>query len=64
MQMEQDMIIMQEIFRFRQLGIDQNGRCYGQFESTGVRPSFVNRLEASGIKLPANLFQERILQRD
>src|SRR5262249_27181965 len=50
MGMEQDMIIMQEVFRFKQLGIDQNGRSYGQFEATGVRPSFVNRLESSGIK--------------
>ena len=64
MNMEQDMIIMQDIFRFKQLGIDQNGRAYGQFEATGVRPSFVNRLEAAGIKLPSNLFQERVLLRD
>jgi pilus assembly protein CpaF len=64
MGMEQDMIIMQDIFRYRQLGIDQNGRAYGQFEATGVRPSFVNRLEAAGIKLPSNLFQERVLLRD
>ena len=51
--MEQDMIIMQDIFRFKQLGIDQNGRAFGQFEATGVRPTFVNRLEAKGIKLPS-----------
>jgi pilus assembly protein CpaF len=62
--MEQDVIIMQDVFRFKQLGIDQNGRAFGQFESTGVRPSFVSRLESKGIKLPSNLFQERILQRD
>jgi pilus assembly protein CpaF len=55
---------MQDVFRYKQLGIDQNGRAYGQFEATGVRPSFVNRLESAGIKLPANLFQERILLRD
>src|SRR5450631_4122648 len=34
MNMEQDMIIMQEIFRYKQIGIDQNGRTYGQFEAT------------------------------
>jgi pilus assembly protein CpaF len=62
--MEQDVIIMQEIFRFKQLGIDQNGRAYGQFEATGVRPTFVSRLEQAGIKLPTNLFQERVLVRD
>jgi pilus assembly protein CpaF len=64
MNMEQDVIIMQEIFRYKQLGIDQNGRAYGQFEATGVRPTFVSRLEAAGIKLPSNLFQERVLLRD
>jgi pilus assembly protein CpaF len=64
MNMEQDVIIMQDIFRFRQLGIDQNGRTYGQFEATGVRPSFMPRLEAKGIKLPSNMFTERVLLRD
>jgi pilus assembly protein CpaF len=64
MGMEQDMIIMQEVFRFKQLGIDQNGRTFGQFEATGVRPSFMPRLEAKGIKLPTNMFQERILLKD
>jgi pilus assembly protein CpaF len=64
MNMEQDVIIMQDIFRFKQLGIDQNGRAYGQFEATGVRPSFMQRLESSGMKLPTNLFQERVLLRD
>jgi pilus assembly protein CpaF len=64
MNMEQDIIIMQDIFRFKQLGIDQNGRAFGQFEATGVRPSFVHRLESAGIKLPSNLFQERVLLRD
>src|SRR5438045_5695881 len=64
MGMEQDIIVMQEIFRFKQTGIDQNGRATGQFEATGVRPSFVSRIEAAGIKLPSNLFQERVLLRD
>src|SRR5437660_10833594 len=62
--MEQDVIIMQDIFRFKQLGIDQNSRAFGQFEATGVRPTFVPRLESKGIKLPSNLFQERVLLRD
>ncbi|MCS7166992.1 MAG: CpaF family protein [Gemmatales bacterium] len=62
--MEQDIIIMQDIFRYRQLGVDHNGRAFGQFEATGVRPTFMHRLEAAGIRLPANLFQERVLLRD
>jgi pilus assembly protein CpaF len=64
MGMEQDIIVMQEIFRFKQMGIDQNGKAIGQFEATGVRPTFISRIEAAGIKLPSNLFQERVLLRD
>jgi pilus assembly protein CpaF len=64
MNMEQDVIVMQEIFRFRQVGVDQNGRAFGQFEATGVRPTFVSRLEAKGVKLPSNMFSERVLLRD
>lgn len=64
MNMEQDIIILQEIFRYRQVGVDQNSRAYGQFEATGVRPSFVPRLEAKGIKLPSNMFAERVLMKD
>lgn len=62
--MEQDVIIMQDIFKYKQLGIDQNGRSFGQYEATGVRPKFISKLEAAGIRLPTNLFQERILLRD
>jgi pilus assembly protein CpaF len=64
MNMEQDVIIMQEIFRFKQLGVDQNGRAFGQFEATGVRPTFISRLETKGVKLPSNMFTERVLLRD
>ena len=64
MGMEQEIIIMQDVFRYKQIGIDQNGRSFGHFEATGVRPSFMSRLEAAGIKLPSNLFQERVLLRD
>ena len=51
MGMEQDIIVMQEIFRYRQMGIDPNARI-GQFEATGVRPSFVSKIEAAGIVAP------------
>lgn len=59
--MEQETIIMQDIFRFVQDGIDADGRAFGHFEATGVRPSFMPRLEAAGVRLPANLFQSRAL---
>jgi pilus assembly protein CpaF len=59
--MEQDMITLQDIFRFRQTGVDGRGQVRGVFEATGTRPSFMPRLKAAGIEVPANLFEERIL---
>ncbi len=61
--MEQDTVIMQDIFLFVQDGIDENGRAHGHFEATGVRPSFMQRLEQGGVRLPANLFAARTLGR-
>ncbi len=59
--MEQDTVVMQDIFVFVQDGIDETGRAFGHFESTGVRPSFMSRLEQAGIRLPANIFHQRAL---
>ncbi|WP_145230949.1 CpaF family protein [Gimesia algae] len=60
--MEQDTVIMQDIFLFIQDGIDADGRAFGHFEATGVRPAFMDRLEAAGVRLPGNLFANRVLQ--
>ena len=62
--MEQDTIIMQDIFRYEQDGIDENGRAFGQFEATGVRPTFMDRLEAAGVRLPASAFRQRVMLED
>ena len=47
--MEGDTIIMQEIFAFRPIGVDANGRAHGEFIATGIRPSFMDRLEQIGL---------------
>jgi pilus assembly protein CpaF len=62
--MEGDTIIMQEIFAFKQLGVDPNGRAFGEFVATGIRPTFMDRLERSGCVLPADLFRQRVLFKD
>lgn len=59
--MEGDTILMQDLFLFKQEGIDENGRARGYFHATGVRPSFMDQLEGAGVRLPANLFRQRIL---
>src|SRR5271157_4924201 len=62
--MEGDTIIMQEIFAFRQSGVDPNGRAFGEFISTGIRPTFMDRLEYSGYQLSPDIFRQRVLLKD
>ncbi len=59
--MEGEIITLSEIFRFVQRGIDEEGRAYGVFVATGIRPQCLPRLEAAGVPLPPELFQERVL---
>ncbi len=59
--MEQDTIILQDIYRYVQQGVDENGKAFGQFECTGVRPGFMKKLEAAGVRLPASAFRERVI---
>jgi pilus assembly protein CpaF len=62
--MEQDTIVMQDIYRYNQAGIDETGRARGAFEATGVRPTFMSKLEAAGVRLPASAFKQRVMLQD
>jgi pilus assembly protein CpaF len=53
--MEGDVIVMQDIFQFDQTGI-VDGHVQGQLRPTGIRPKFVELLEASNIYLPSDMF--------
>jgi pilus assembly protein CpaF len=55
--MEGDVVTMQEIFLFEKMGITQDGKVIGRFRATGVRPRCCERLKASGIHLPADMFE-------
>ncbi|MES2129183.1 MAG: CpaF family protein [Pseudomonadota bacterium] len=54
--MEGDMIMIQEIFAFKQTGTDPKGAVLGHFCATGVRPRFSERLATFGITVSENLF--------
>ncbi len=53
--MEGDIIVLQDIFVFERLGWE-NGRIVGRLRPTGIRPKFMERLEAAGIYLPPEIF--------
>ncbi len=53
--MEGDVITMTDIFIFEQTGTE-NGRIVGRLRPTGLRPKFMDKIEAAGIHLPPSIF--------
>ncbi len=58
--MEDDVVSMQDVFVFEKQGVSPDGRVLGTLTATGIRPKFADKLAASGISLPANLFEQSI----
>jgi pilus assembly protein CpaF len=54
--LEGDVVVLQDIFNYTQKGLDSNGKVIGKMVATGIRPKFYDRLEASGIHIPASIF--------
>jgi pilus assembly protein CpaF len=54
--MEGDTVVLQDIFKFSEEGLDKDGRVIGQIRPTGLRPLFTPKLEAAGFKLPPEIF--------
>jgi pilus assembly protein CpaF len=54
--MDQEVISMQDIYRFEKRGIGINGRVMGRFYSTGVTPRFADKIMTSGIPVSPDLF--------
>ncbi len=53
--MEGDVIVMQDLFQFEQQGIEA-GKVIGRLKPTGIRPKFVELMEAANIHLPPTIF--------
>ncbi|SHH84829.1 CpaF family protein [Desulfosporosinus lacus] len=56
LRMEGDVIVLQDLFRFEQTGIDKQGKVQGHFRATGIRPHFIEKLIAAGQILPDDIF--------
>ncbi len=54
--MEGDTVVMTDIFKFGQTGIDDEGKIIGELKPTGIRPLFSERLIAAGFKLTPQVF--------
>jgi pilus assembly protein CpaF len=53
--MENDVIAMQEIFRFERRGVDADGNIIGRHTPTGIRPRFSQRAREFGYTMPESL---------
>ena len=58
--MEEDMVSMQDVFVFEKHGVGEDGRVLGTFTPTGIRPKFAEKLKASGISVPASMFEHSV----
>jgi pilus assembly protein CpaF len=54
--MEGELVVLTDVFKFVQTGVDPDGKVIGELRSTGIRPNFMPRLEAAGLKLGAEIF--------
>jgi pilus assembly protein CpaF len=53
--MEEDVITMQDVFRFTRTGFDPQGHVIGRFAPSGIRPRLLDRLHELGLKVPAEI---------
>lgn len=55
--MEGDVIVLQDLYRYRQTGFDDNGKALGVFEPTGLQPQFLSKFKAHNVELPRDLMR-------
>src|SRR6184192_464127 len=53
--MEEDVITMQDVFKFIRSGVDGQGRVIGRFAPTGIRPRILERLDELGHEMPPEI---------
>jgi len=56
--MEDRVTATQEIFRFTRKGVAPSGEVIGEFETTGIRPAFMEKLHIAGIDVANDIFAE------
>ena len=56
---DKDAIILQDIFRFEQSGVDHEGKVIGEFVATGHLPLMLERMESLGIILDREMFNKK-----
>jgi pilus assembly protein CpaF len=55
--MEGNMVTMQDIFKFEQVGLTGEGKIYGMHKGCGLMPKCMDRFRANGVNVPVEIFQ-------
>lgn len=56
--MEGDTITLQDLFVFKQHGLDSQGKITGNFVSTGIRPTFIEKMVSNGVLVKDDWFMK------
>ena len=51
-----DQVVLNDIFVYKQTGVDSKGKVLGKFVATGYIPKFIETLETKGLSIPKGLF--------
>ena len=51
--MEGDTIILQDLFRYVQDYIDEQGKSVGHYEASGLQPAFLDKFKMNGVEMPS-----------
>lgn len=54
--LQDDKIILQPVFVYKEEGIDKNRKVVGKFQATGLIPKFIEGLQKRGIDIPRSIF--------
>ena len=57
--MQGEVITLQDIFVFKQEGMNKQGKIVGKFQSSGFIPKFIEVLEKKGYKIPRGIFTNK-----
>ena len=60
--MQGEVVTLQEVFAFKEEGFTKTGKIIGQFQASGIIPSFIEKFEQRGLKIPRDLFTTKSSQ--
>jgi len=55
--MEGDTIVLQDLFKYVQTGINESGKSVGYYEASGLQPMFLNKFKMNGVELPKSFLR-------